>query len=170
MWEGVESGVERNTKETRTNNTSLVHIWIWQHFGTHMGCHLISTSPCWFIFDINYYSQNLFARHNVHTNNMATTCQDFWVHFGGDVLSWKQQNVEHPSEDLAKSGYKPEIKYKFSIILSIYLATQWKTTNTNLTNLLLFSPTLLVTENIWKSLFLIINYFLIIIFNFPFWR
>jgi hypothetical protein len=49
----------------------------WQSFGTYMWCHLISTSPCWFISDINYYSQNLFARHNVHTNNIATICQDF---------------------------------------------------------------------------------------------
>jgi hypothetical protein len=88
-----------------------------------MGCHLISTSPCWFIFDINYHSQN-FLQGTTYTQitwlPLAKTLSAFW----GDVLSWKQQNVEHPSEDLAKSGYKPEIKYKFSIILSIYLATQ----------------------------------------------
>jgi hypothetical protein len=40
-------------------------------------------------------------------------------------LTWGcEKNVEHPYEDLAKSGYKSGIKNKISSILFIYLATQ----------------------------------------------
>jgi hypothetical protein len=72
---------------------------------------------------------------------------------------------DYPWDDLAKSGYKPEVKFKNLIILPYFWLHNENHIQESDNILLFFPPSLLATENLQNRLF-----FECLILNFSFWR
>ncbi len=144
MWNDVESGVERNTNEIRTNN-SIVHIWIGNVLALTwdiiLQAPLVVGSSLILITIVKTFLQGT-KYTQITWLPLAKTLSAFW----GDVLSWKGTSVccalwdnsrplvlnqihEHP-QHVSNPNYKPFSSRMHSCSLLQALTTVGWSTNT----------------------------------------